>query len=306
MTPLPTSHHQSPPAVGGLFAFLAFFIWGMSPLYWKALGAIPAFEIIMHRVLWSFLFLLPVLFLQRQFPNFKRALITPSTRWILMATTLLVGGNWFVYIWAVNHDVILQTSLGYFISPLVSILLGLVFLKERLRSMQQIAVLLAAGAMVYLGIHYGQFPWIAIYLAVTFGLYGLIRKIAPVGALVGLAAETMFLSPVALGYLIYLHAIHQGAFLNVNRVIDLLLMGAALLTALPLLLFTSGARRIHLSTLGFIQYTTPTCTFLLAVFYYGEPFDTATLITFCLIWTALALYSADAFMHRNRIDQNRS
>ena len=287
---------------GALCAFLAFFIWGMSPLYWKALGAIPAFEIIMHRVLWSFLFLLPVLFLQHQFDRFKLALSTHSTRWILLVTTLLVGGNWLVYIWAVNHDLILQTSLGYFISPLVSILLGLVFLRERLRPMQQIAVLLAAGAMFYLGIHYGQFPWIAIYLAVTFALYGLIRKIAPVGALVGLAVETLFLSPVALGYLLYLHVSGRGAFLHINWHTDFLLMGAALLTALPLLLFTMGARRIHLSTLGFIQYTTPTCSFLLAVFYYVEPFDTAQLITFSLIWTALAIYSADAFAHRHAGD----
>lgn len=274
----------------------------MSPLYWKTLGAIPAFEIIMHRVLWSFLFLLPVLLLQHQFDTFKRALRTPSTRWILLLTTLLVGANWFVYIWAINHSLILQTSLGYFISPLVSIVLGLVFLRERLRPMQRIAVLMATGAMLYLGVHYGQFPWIAIFLAVTFGLYGLIRKIAPVGALVGLSVETLFLSPVALGYLLYLYINRRGAFLHISWHIDLLLMGAALLTALPLLLFTMGARRIHLSTLGFIQYTTPTCTFFLAVFYYHEPFDTAQLITFCLIWVALAVYSTDAFVHRHDSD----
>jgi chloramphenicol-sensitive protein RarD len=217
-----------------------------------------------------------------------------------MGTTLIVGGNWFLFIWAINSGHILQTSLGYYIAPLVNVLLGVVFLKERLRRPQLAAVVLAAAGVGYLTLSYGQFPWVSLTLAVSFGLYGLIRKVAPVGALAGLTIETMLLSIPATAYLVYLDHTGRGAFLNAGLSTTLLLMGAALVTGLPLLLFTMGARRLRLSTLGFLQYIAPSCTFLLAVFIYREPIVPAQLFTFGMIWTALAIYSYDSVLYHGR------
>jgi chloramphenicol-sensitive protein RarD len=199
-----------------------------------------------------------------------------------------------LYIWAVNNDHLLQASLGYYINPLVNVVLGMVFLKERLRAPQILAVVLATAGVLYLTIYYGKFPWIALTLAVTFGLYGLIRKVAPVGSLVGLAVETLLLSIPALGYLFYLDSQGQGSIFRVSLKLDLLLMGCALVTAIPLLFFTLGARRLYLSTTGLLQYIAPSCMFILAVFLFREPFSSSQVVTFILIWTALALYSTDS------------
>ena len=204
------------------------------------------------------------------------------------------GFNWFLFIWAINSNHILQTSLGYYINPLVNILLGMVFLGERLSWMQWIAVALAALAVGLLTLRYGHFPWVSLALAFSFAFYGLIRKIAPVGALVGLTVETLLLSVPAIGYLVYIDTLGQGSFLRAGISTDLLLIGAALVTALPLVLFTLGARRLHLSTMGFLQYIAPSCTFLLAILVYAEPLVQGQLLTFVLIWTALILYSADS------------
>jgi chloramphenicol-sensitive protein RarD len=216
---------------------------------------------------------------------------------ILLFTALIVGGNWLLYIWAVNNDYLLQASLGYFINPLVNIVLGMAFLKERLRPPQIVAVLLAAAGVLYLTIYYGEFPWIALTLAVSFGIYGLIRKIAPVGSLVGLTVETLLLSIPALGYLFYLDSHGAGSFLRVSLKLDLLLMGCAIATATPLLFFTLGARRLYLSTVGLLQYIAPSCMFFLAVFLFREPFAKAQVVTFLFIWTALAIYSTDSFRY---------
>lgn len=218
-------------------------------------------------------------------------------------TTTIVSCNWFLFIWAIHNNNVLQTSLGYFITPLVNVLLGTVFLKERLRLLQITAVSIAACAVFYLTVSYGSFPWVALSLAFTFGFYGLIRKIAPVSALVGLSVETLLLSIPATGYLIYLDAGGFGAFLHNGFKTDLLLMGAALVTALPLLLFTMGARRINLSTIGFLQYIAPSCTFLLAVFVYDEPLSGDQIFTFIMIWVALSIFSADSlrYYHRGKI-----
>jgi len=213
---------------------------------------------------------------------------------MLLFTALIVGGNWLLYIWAVNHDRLLQASLGYYINPLVNVVLGVVFLKERLRRPQIVAVVLAAAAVIYLTVYYGEFPWIALTLGVTFGLYGLIRKIAPVGSLVGLTVETLLLSIPALGYLFYLDSHGQGSIFRVGLKTDLMLMGCALVTAIPLLFFTLGARRLYLSTVGLLQYIAPSCMFILAVFLFREPFSSTQVVTFILIWTALAIYSTDS------------
>ncbi|MEE9496806.1 MAG: EamA family transporter RarD [Desulfobacterales bacterium] len=276
------------------YATSAFLIWGISPIYWKALRAVPALEIILHRMVWSFFFLVPLIIIMRRWQEFIDALKNHRILLILLFTALIVGGNWLLYIWAVNNDHLLQASLGYYINPLVNVVLGMVFLKERLRAPQILAVVLATAGVLYLTIYYGEFPWIALTLAVTFGLYGLIRKVAPVGSLVGLAVETLLLSIPALGYLFYLDSQGQGSIFRVSLKLDLLLMGCALVTAIPLLLFTLGARRLYLSTTGLLQYIAPSCMFILAVFLFREPFSSSQVVTFILIWTALALYSTDS------------
>lgn len=281
-------------AAGVAYAGGAFLIWGFSPIYWKAMQAVPAFEIVSHRVVWSFLFLAALIGLQGRWPEFRSALGSGRTILVLVATTLLVSANWVLYIWAVNAGYILQASLGYYINPLVNVLLGMVFLRERLSRPQALAVALACTAVVIRGVSFGQFPWIALTLGFTFGLYGLIRKIAPVGSLVGLALETLLLAPVSLAFLVHLELQGTAALLHVGGWLDALLIGTGVFTAVPLLFFNLGARRINLSTLGLMQYLAPSGMFLLAVFAYGEPFTAMQGWTFGLIWTALAIYSIDS------------
>ena len=288
---------KNPAYTGLAAATTAYLIWGLSPIYWKSLAAVPAFEILMHRMIWSFIFLFPLIFFTGRRAAFKSAVTSPKVMLILLSTTLLVGFNWFLFIWAINSNHILQTSLGYYITPLVSVFLGMVFLKERLRRIQAGALALAAFAVGLMTIRYGHFPWVSLSLAFSFGFYGLIRKTAPVGALVGLTIETMVLSIPAVIYLGYIDLLGKGSFMRVQTETDLLLAGAALVTALPLLLFTVGARLLPLSTIGFLQYMAPSCTFLLAILVYNEPLARPQLVAFILIWTALILYSADSVIH---------
>ena len=294
------SETRSEPVFGLIYAASAFLIWGLSPLYWKALVAVPALEIIAHRVVWSFLFLMGLILLQRRWSEFAEILKSGRMLLTLMLTAILVSANWLLYIWAVNNNYMLQASLGYYINPLVNVVLGLLFLRERLRRPQILAVMLAASGVLYLTIAYGKFPWISLTLALSFGLYGLIRKVAPVGALVGLAVETMLLSPPALIYLIHLNSQEADTILRVSLKLDLLLIGCAPLTAAPLLFFTLGAKRLYLSTLGLMQYIGPSGMFLLAIFHYNEPFSTTQVWTFAMIWAALGIYSTDSVIYYRR------
>lgn len=282
---------------GVVYAASAFLIWGISPVYWKALRPVPALEIILHRIVWSFFFLVPLIIIMQRWEELIGVFKNRRTLLILLVTALIVGVNWLLYIWAVNHDYLLQASLGYYINPLVNVVLGMTFLKERLRRPQIVSVLLALAGVLYLTISYGEFPWIALTLALSFGLYGLIRKVAPVGALVGLTVETLLLSIPALMYLFYLDSRGVGFIFRVSLKLTLLLMGCALVTAIPLLFFTLGARRLYLSTLGLLQYIAPSCMFILAVFLFHEPFSSAQVVTFIFIWTALAIYSSDSVYH---------
>ena len=293
-----TSRSES--LLGVIYAGAAFLIWGLAAVYWKELKSVPPLEIIAHRVAWSFFFLLPLIVLQRQWAEFAAILKNLRMLLILLTSALLVAANWLIYVWAVNNDHLLQASLGYYINPLVNVVLGMVFLKERLRLPQVIAVLLAAAGVLYLTVQYGRFPWIAIGLAMSFGLYGLIRKMAPVSSLVGLAVETLLLSLPAIGYLFYLDFQGTGSIFRVSFNLDLLLIGCAPLTAIPLLFFTAGAKRLYLSTVGLMQYIGPSGMFLLAVFYYHEPFSTAQVWTFVMIWSALAIYSTDSVIYFRR------
>jgi chloramphenicol-sensitive protein RarD len=272
-------------------------IWGLAAVYWKELRSVPPLEIIAHRVAWSFFFLLPLIVLQRQWAEFVSILQNPKMLLILLTSAILVAANWLLYVWAVNNNHLLQASLGYYINPLVNVVLGMVFLRERLRPPQILAVMLATGGVIYLTIQYGAFPWIAICLAMSFGLYGLIRKVAPVRPLVGLAVETLLMSLPAIGYMLYLDFQGTGSIFRVSLNLDLLLMGCAPLTAVPLLFFTAGAKRLYLSTLGLMQYIGPSGMFLLAVFFYNEPFSTAQVWTFVMIWAALVIYSTDSVIY---------
>lgn len=289
------SQSLSPNPLPGLFFGLAaFLIWGLSPVYWKELKQVQPLEIILHRIVWSFFFLIPVIILRGRWQEFIRTLRNPKAVAILLATALFVSSNWLVYIWAVMHNHLLQASLGYYINPLVNILLGTLFLGERLRRLQIVSVALAAAGVLYLTVYYGQFPWISLYLAFSFGFYGLVRKAVDVASMVGLTVETMLLSIPAGLLLIMRYNNQTGAFLRVDLQTDLFLLGASVITSIPLLFFTISARRLTLSTVGFIQYVAPTCMFLLGVLLYREPFATAQIITFLMIWAALVLYSLDS------------
>ena len=223
-------------ASGILFGGAAFLIWGFSPVYWKFIQAVPAPEIIAHRIIWSFIFLLPLILFRGRWKAFTDTFRDRKTLPILFCTSVFVAANWLIYIWAVNNGHILQASLGYYINPLVNVLLGMLFLGERLRRAQGMAVLLAAAGVVYLTARYGVFPWISLALAFSFSLYGLIRKVAAVGPLIGLSVETLLLGLPALAYLFHLEADVAGSFFQQDFQTDLFLMGSALVTASPLLL----------------------------------------------------------------------
>jgi len=289
-------------SISGLLAGgAAYFIWGLAPMYWKMLSNVPEYETIFHRVIWSFLFLLPVILIQGKGKLLVKTLSSPRQLRNLSITTLFLATNWFVYIWAVNHDLILQASLGYYINPLVNVLFGVLFLKERLRKPQVIAVALAAAGVFYLTIGYGSFPHIALILAGSFGLYGLIRKILNLDAAVGLAVETLLVSIPGCCYLIWLQKTGSAAFLHKGVTVDLFLICTALVTALPLLLFNIGIKHLRLTTMGFLQYIAPSLMFIMAVFVYAEPLSIHQLISFGFIWIALAIYSMDSTRsHRAR------
>lgn len=278
---------------GMLYAIAAYAMWGLFPLYWKALQHVPALEILSHRMTWSLLFVLILLLLRGRWAWLKTAVSQPKTLLLFTASAVLLSVNWFVYIWGVNAGFIVETSLGYFINPLVSVLMGVFFLGERLRTGQWLAIGLAALGVIYLAVRYGALPWIALTLAASFALYGLIRKTAPLGSLEGLSLETALMFVPALGYLIYLEVTGTAAFGHVDGVTTLLLAFAGVATAVPLLLFAAGARLIKLATIGILQYIAPTLQFLIGVLVYHEPFTADRLVGFSLIWLALLVYSAE-------------
>lgn len=278
---------------GMLYAALAYIMWGLFPVYFKALQAIPPLEILMHRMLWSLAFVLAVLAVRRQWGWLRPLLRQPKVLAGFALSSILLAINWLLYIWAVNSGHVVDASLGYFINPLVNILLGLLLLNERLRPVQWAAVALAAAGVAWLTWQAGHPPWIGLALAISFGGYGLLRKTAALGPLEGLTLEALLLFPFALGYLAYLNASGHNNFLAAPAHLQWLLLAAGPITAVPLLLFAAGARRIPLSLMGLLQYLSPTLQFLLGVWLYREPFDAARMVGFAAIWAALALYSAE-------------
>ena len=292
---------MSQTAAGVCYALIAYLSWGLFPIYWKLVAAVPALQVTAHRIVWSVFVLILLLLLSRRWSGVVAVLCKPRQLLLLCVTAALVSGNWLVFIWAVQNDFVLETSLGYFINPLLNIALGMVFLGERLRPRQMAAVLLAAVGVINLIFQLGVVPWIALTLALSFGFYGLLRKTAPVDGLVGLSVETLLLLPIALGYLLYLDAKNLGVFLNLDWRLDVLLAQSGWATALPLLWFANAARRLSYSSIGFFQYVTPTCHFILAVAVYHEPLTSAHLITFGCIWVALAIYTLDTVLASRRM-----
>lgn len=262
----------------------------MVPLYWRHLSHVHPFENVLHRILWSAVLLALLLAKEKKIPQALAVLSSKALLKTLSATTLLIGANWLMFIWAVNSGRLLETSLGYFMTPLINILLGAFFLNERLTRGEKAAVFLAAAGVANLLAAHGAFPWLALALAASFGFYGLLRKLAPVDAMVGLAVETMLLAVPSLGALLYLGFLGRLHFLTETRT-DLLLMGTSVITTLPLLWFNIAARKLELKTIAFAQYLSPTCHFILAVTLFHEPLRTAQAVTFILIWLALAIYT---------------
>lgn len=289
--------------VCGLAAYL---IWGLVPIYFKAVAHVPAAEVLAHRVVWSVALLWLLVAAQRRGRAAVNALRSRRTALALLVSTLLIAGNWFVFIWTVANDQVLQASLGYYISPLVTMLLGFVFLGERIRRLQTVSVVLAAAGVAYLTYDYGEVPLVALALACSFSIYALLRKTARIDALEGLTVETTLLVPLALAYVVYVKTQGTGAFTAVSWQTDALLLAAGVVTVIPLLLFTVSARRLRLTTLGFVQYIAPTSQFLLAIALYGEDFTRTHLISFGCIWTALVLYVADAARMRNRVERRNA
>lgn len=267
----------------------AYFVWGVLPLYFKALTSVAPTEIVAHRIIWSILFLTPLVLLGRRLPAIAAAIRTPRLAMLLALTASLIGINWLVYIYAVVSGHVLEASLGYYLNPLVNVMLGVLVLKERLSPIQKGAVALAALAVAFLALRSGGAVWISLALALSFALYGFLRKVAPVEPLEGLAVETIFLAPIALGWILWLQHAGQSGFLH-DRATDALLIFGGALTALPLLLFTAAAKRLPYSTLGFLQYVAPSLQFLLAVAVFGEPLTGARILCFGAIWTSLLLF----------------
>lgn len=289
------------------YGLLAYGAWGLIPLYYHAImPVVGSAEIMAHRIVWSVVFLAGVLSMRGQWPLVAELVRRRRTLLTLLASTVLIAGNWFTFIYAVESKQVLQASLGYFINPLVSILLGFVFLGERLRAAQQVAVVIAFSGVLYLTIQGGQIPTISLILAFSFGLYGLLRKVVPIRPQAGLLVETTLLSPLAVGYMVYLAARGEAAFLNHSRAMDLLLLCNGLITTLPLIWFTNAAMRLRLATIGFMQYLAPTGQFLLAVLAFDEAFDWQRGLSFALIWIALAVYTSDAIWVQSRRPRHES
>ncbi|GGB84821.1 chloramphenicol resistance permease RarD [Marinobacterium zhoushanense] len=278
---------------GVFYALIAYILWSIAPVYFKVMQDIPALEILAHRIIWSCLITLGLILLFKKRHMLIAALRSNRARWALLASTVLIGLNWGVFIWAVNANLMLSASLGYYINPLINILLGMLFFRERLDRVRTLAVGLCVVAVLFELIQFGRLPWVALVLASTFGLYGLVRKKLGVDSFTGMALETGLLLPVAAGYLLFSSSPGSEPA-QYTAVTYLLLFAAGPITMVPLMCFAAAANRISLTALGFFQYISPSGIFLLAVFVYDEPLSPSKLVTFGLIWTALGIMTVDS------------
>ncbi|AEF94991.1 RarD protein, DMT superfamily transporter [Desulfotomaculum nigrificans CO-1-SRB] len=280
---------------GIIFGTAAYLIWGVLPIYWKLMDQVPANQILAHRFVWSFVFMVLVLVVSGNVKGFcmelKQITAQPKTLIGVVTAALLISVNWGVFIWAVNSDRIIETSLGYYINPLINVLLGVIVLKERLSFWQTVSFCLAIIGVLNMTLHFGAVPWVALILAITFGLYGLSKKTVKVTAATGITLETLIITPFALLFLTYVHRTGAGAFSLSSPTMAGLLMGAGVATAVPLLLFASGANRLPLYVVGFLQYIAPTISLFIGIFLYHERFTGVHLVSFAFIWAALTVFS---------------
>ena len=277
---------------------LSYAFWGFFPIYWKALAGISPLQLICHRIVWSFLILAVFIARQQEFSSVWQATRSARTMGIYSVAAVAIATNWLIFVWAVSVNQIVQISLGYFINPLLSVVFGMVVFHERLRRLQWVSVAIAAAGVVYLTVALGAVPWIALSLAATFGTYGLMKKLAPLGAVQGLALETGILFVPAAVYLIVQHVAGHGAFMHSGPLPNVLMLGAGPVTTLPLLMFAAGVRRIPLSLVGMLQYINPTLQITIGVMLYEEPFTRIQLVGFGLVWSALALFAAEGYVTR--------
>lgn len=281
------------------YALGAYITWGLFPVYWRLLAGIPALQLLGHRIFWSFLLLFGIVVVARQVKVFRSSL-NRRVLLIYSVAAVLIAINWLTYVWAVGAGFIVETSLGYFINPLLVVLLGVIFLHERLRLLQWVPIGLATAGVLYLTFAYGSLPWIALTLAFSFGFYGLVKKTAPLGALHGLTLETGILILPAIGFLLFCEFTGTGAFMHTSPLLDVMLVGAGLVTVIPLLMFSSAAQLIPLTMIGILQYVNPTMQFLLGVLIYKEPFDHRRLIGFSVVWVALILFGLEGYLAQRR------
>ncbi|WP_325891179.1 EamA family transporter RarD [Grimontia sp. NTOU-MAR1] len=290
---------------GVMLALGAYTMWGVAPLYFKALTDVPPMEVLVHRVIWSFFFLALILHASGGLARVKLLLKDKKRLGLLTITAVVIAANWLIFIWAVKNDLMLDASLGYYINPLINVVLGMFFLGERFRKLQWVAVTLAFLGVAIQVITFGSLPWVALVLACSFGCYGLLRKKINVDAATGLFIETLVLMPVSLIYILFIASSSTSDMMQNSWGLNLLLIAAGVVTTLPLLCFNGAATKLRLSTLGFFQYIGPTMMFMLAVGLYNEPFTTDKATTFAFIWTALAIFTFDAVRQRNKQRANR-
>ncbi|WP_133408127.1 EamA family transporter RarD [Parashewanella tropica] len=288
---------------GIALAVCAYVLWGIAPIYFKLLESVPATEILLHRVIWSFVFMIVLMSFIGGFSQFRQLFRKPKKLLVLACTSVLIAFNWLLFIWAVNNEHMLDASLGYFINPLFNVVLGMLFLGERLRKLQWVAVTLAVIGVVIQLISFGSIPIVSIALASSFAIYGLVRKKANVDAKTGLLVETALLLPVVIGYVFYQFAVHDVAFMDHPLDTNFILLMAGIVTSVPLLCFAGAAIRIPLSMLGFFQYIGPSLMFILATFLYHEPFTAEKATTFGFIWLALIIFVSDLLLTRKRRQQ---
>jgi chloramphenicol-sensitive protein RarD len=285
---------------GVILALSAYLIWGILPIYWKMLDHVPSIEILSNRIFWSFIFFSIILFFQKSWKDLIGNLRGTNIFIYVIIPAFLITANWLTYIWAVNADFIIETSLGYLICPLVSVLLGVVFLKEKINRFQWLAIIIAVTAVLIMTFAYGQFPWIGMILALSWGSYGLFRKKSPLNAVDGLTLETLLLSLVVVFYFAYLLKNGTSSFF-INPSTTSLLIGAGIVTGLPLIIFINGARLIKLSLIGVIQYFYTIITLLIGVFIYHEPLTQSRIVGFILIWIAVIIYISNEFAHNKKV-----
>ncbi|MFC7391487.1 EamA family transporter RarD [Scopulibacillus cellulosilyticus] len=281
--------------LGALAAIGAYVLWGVLPIYWKLIDGVTAEEVLAQRIIWSFIFMFIIVLITRNMPllvcDIKQLVATPKKLFSIIAASFVITINWYIFIWAVGHGHVVQSSLGYYINPLISVLMGVIFLKERLSMWQIVSFIIALIGVLLMTIETGTFPWISLGLALSFGLYGLLKKTIHLRAMTGLTIETFIVAPIALIYLVFFNSHAGHSMMFVKPSLTLLLMGAGIVTAIPLLLFAVGANRISLTMVGFFQYIAPTLMLILGTLLYHEPFNRDNLVTFILIWASLILYA---------------